>query len=287
MIPRHLLNREIANILRLRATPLAGTVERHTRVMVSQNEGPRRPKKPGKPVADGPTPEDLAGAEAALSQEYMLQFRQTMELGKAGDIEGAAETARKAIKLSEATGGMLEASVILTFLPALLPASKPQEALKLAYRVVELTDGRPHCEYLASNARFFAMQALIRADQKPAALIEAEACVIAGKASKTHCKWLATAWRYYGMLLALVGRMPEALIAMSNAIDLAKTKPTDDPLALARAYDAIGRSLLEAGDRMSGLASLRKALEEFKKAGRTKSAEALNTQALLSQIEKQ
>jgi tetratricopeptide (TPR) repeat protein len=173
---------------------------------------------------------------------------------------------------------MLEASVILTFLPALFPASKPQEALKLAYRVAELTDGRPNCEYLVSNARFFAMQALIRADQKPAALIEAEACVIGGKASKTHCKWLATAWRYYGMLLALFGRMPEALVAMSNAIDLAKTKPTDDPLALARAYDAIGRSLLEMGERRKGLSSLKNAVDEFRKHGvrGAKEAEIVN-----------
>jgi tetratricopeptide (TPR) repeat protein len=244
--------------------------------MVSQNGESGRPNRP-----DAPHPEDIAGAEAALSQVYMVQFRKAMELGKAGDLEGAAKLARKAIKLSEATGGILEASVILTFLPALFPASSPQEALKLAYRVVELTDGRPQCEYLISNARLFATQALLRADHKPAALIEAEACVVAGKASKTHCKWLVTAWRYYGMLLALAGRMPEALLALSNAIDLAKSKPTDDPLALARAYDAMGRSLLETGDRKSGLASLRKALEEFEKHGNQGAREAAETSMLI------
>jgi tetratricopeptide (TPR) repeat protein len=107
------------------------------------------------------------------------------------------------------------------------------------------------------------MQAQLRANRKTAALEEAEACVAAGKASKAHCKWMATAWRYYGMLLALNMRMPEALVAMSNAINLAKSKPTDDPLALARAYDAIGRTLLEIKKTTAGIASLEKALSEF------------------------
>lgn len=232
--------------------------------MVSQNEGPRRPKKPRKPIADGLPPEDYAWAESALNQEYMAQFRHAIELGQAGDLKGAAEVSRKAISASEAKGGIHEASVILTFLPALLPGASPDEALKLAHRVVALAAGQPHCEYLTSFARFFAMQAQLRADHKLAALQEAEACVTAGKASKNHCKWLATAWRYYGMLLALAGKMPEALVAMSNAIDLAKLKPTDDPLALARAYDAIGRTLIEINQKARGVASLKKALREFK-----------------------
>ncbi len=62
--------------------------------------------------------------------------------------------------------------------------------------------------------------------------------------------------------------MPEALVAMSNAVDLAKNKPTDDPLALARAYDTIGRTLLEMSEAQTGAACLRKALFEFKKQGR-------------------
>ena len=254
--------------------------------MVSQNEGPMRPKKPGKPTADGPPPEDYARTESALNQEYMAQFRHAIELGRAGDLKGAAEVSMKAISASEAKGGIHEASVILTFLPALLPGVLPDEALKLAHRVVALATGQPRCEYLTSFARFFAMQAQLRADHKLAALQEAEACVIAGKASKTHCKWLATAWRYYGMLLSLAGKMPEALLAMSNAIDLAKTKPTDDVLALARSYDAIGRTLLETNQTKLGAASLREALDEFKKAGAGRSSEAKNTQALLYQIEK-
>ena len=233
--------------------------------MVSQNEGPRRPKKHGKQTTYGPPPADYAGAEYTLSQEYMVQFRQAIELGRAGDLKGASEVSRKAISASEAKGGLHEASVILTFLPTLLPGAPPDEAVKLAHRVVTLAAGQPHSEYMTSNARFFAMQAQLRANRKPAALEEAEACIVAGKASKTHCKWLATAWRYYGMLLALARKMPEALVAMSNAIDLAKTKPTDDPLALARAYDAIGRTLLEIGNKQTGLASLRKSLAEYKK----------------------
>ena len=247
--------------------------------MVSQNGESGRPNRP-----DAPSPEDLASAEAALSQEYLIQFREALDLGRSGDLEGAAGVARKAIKLAEATGGILEASVILTFLPALFPASSPQEALKLAYRVVELTDGRPQCEYLISNARLFATQALLRADQKPAALIEAEACVVTGKASKTHCKWLATAWRYYGMLLALSGRMPEALLALSNAIDLAKSKPTDDPLALARAYDAMGRSLLEMKETTKAIASLQKALAEFRSHGPRGLSEAAITARVLDSL---
>jgi len=247
--------------------------------MVSQNGEPSRPN-----MANTPSPEDLAGAESALSQEYMTQFQRAIELGKAGDLEGAANVARKAIKASEAQGGIHEASVILTFLPALFPASQPNEALKLTYRVVELAEGRPHCEYLVSNARFFSMQALIRADQKPAALNEAEACVVSGKASRTHCKWLATAWRYYGMLLALNGKMPEALLALSNAIDLAKSKPTDDPLALARAYDAMGRSLLEMKETEKAIASLQKALEEFGKHGQRGSREAAITSRVLDSL---
>jgi tetratricopeptide (TPR) repeat protein len=253
--------------------------------MVSQNEGPRRPKKHGKRTTYGPPPADYAGAEYALSQEYMVKFRQAIELGRAGDLKGASEVSRNAISASEAKGGLHEASVILTFLPTLLPGAPPGEAVKLAHRVVALAAGQPHSEYMTSNARFFAMQAQLRANRKPAALEEAEACVVAGKRSKTHCKWVATAWRYYGMLLALAGKMPEALIAMSNAIDLAKTKPTDDVLALARSYDAIGRTLIETNQIRAGAASLRNALDEFKKAGAAKSTEAINAQALLHQIE--
>lgn len=233
--------------------------------MVSQNEGPRRPKKPGKPIADGPTPEDYVWAESALNQAYMAQLRHAIELGRAGDLKGAVEVSRDAIRASEAKGGIHEASVILTFLPALFPGAAPDEALKLAHRVVALATGQPHCEHLTSNARFFAMQAQIRAGRKPAALDEAEACVLAGRASKSHCKWLATAWRYYGLLLSLAGRMQEALVALSNAIDLAKSKPTDDPLALARSYDAIGRTLLEIKKTAAGIASLEKAASEFSK----------------------
>lgn len=241
--------------------------------MVSQNEVPRRPKKPGKQIADGPTTEDYAGAKSALSQEYMTQFRQAIELGRAGDLKGAAEASRKAISAAEAKGGIHEASVILAFLPALFPGVKPDEALKLAHRVADLTADRPGCDYLRSHARFFAMQAQLRADRKLAALEEAEACVVAGKASKTHCKWLATAWRYYGMLLALAGQMPEALLALSNAIDLAKTKPTDDPLALARAHEAIGRTLLEMRENKRAIASLNKAVEEFSNQGKAETKE--------------
>jgi tetratricopeptide (TPR) repeat protein len=232
--------------------------------MVSQNEGPRMPKKPDKSVTDGPTPEDSAEAESPLDEEDMAQLRLAIELGRAGDLIGAAKAAGDAIKSSEAMGGIHEASVILTFLPALLPGAAPAEALKLAHRVVDLAAGRPHCEYLTSNARFFAMQAELRADRKPAALEEAEACVVAGKASKTHCRWLATAWRYYGLLLAVAGRMPEALVAMSNAVELSQTKPTDDPLALPRAHEAIGRTLLEIGDHKRAINALRKAQNLFK-----------------------
>lgn len=241
--------------------------------MVSQNDSnlPPRHKQPAGAV---PTQANPEGVEDSLSTEYRVLFDKAIELGKAGDLEGAANVARKAIKASEAQGGIHEASVILTFLPALFPASQPNEALKLAYRVVELAEGRPNCEYLVSNARFFSMQALIRADQKPAALNEAEACVMAGKASRTHCKWLATAWRYYGMLLALNGKMTEALLALSNAIDLAKSKPTDDPLAMARAQDAMGRSLIEMGEQKKGLSSLLNAMEEFRKHGERGAKEA-------------
>ena len=266
--------------------PTACTIGRHTQVMVSQNEGPRRPKKPGKQIADGPITEDSAGAESGLSQEYVAQFRQAIELGRAGDLKGAAEVSRKAINASEAKGGIHEASVILTFLPALFPGAAPDETLKLAHRVVALAAGRPHCEYLTSNARFFAMQAQLREGRKPAALEEAEACVAAGKASKTHCKWMATAWRYYGMLLALAGRMTEALLALSNAIDSAKTKPTDDPLALAKAYEAIGRTLIEMNKPGPGVASLEKALNEFAKHRMQDSDEVTAINLIIRQIRK-
>ena len=207
-----------------------------------------------------------------------------MGLGKAGDLQGAAELARKAIKASEAKGGTHEASVILTFLPALYPGAPLSEFRKCAYRAAELLEGRPNCEFLLSHARFYTMQVELRADQKPAALKEAEACVVAGKSSNTHGRWLATAWRYYGMLLSLTGRMPEALLAMSNAVDLAKSMPSDDPLALARAYDTIGRTLLELNKTKAGIASLHEGLAEFKRHGALSNKEAIATQDLLKQL---
>lgn len=234
--------------------------------MVSQNDS-NLPHRDKQPVSGAPSRADLEGVQESLNVEYRAQFDQAIILGKAGDLQGAAALARDAIKASEAKGGTHEASVILTFLPALFPGAALSEFRKYAYRAVELLEGRPHCEFLLSHARFYTMQVELRADQKPAALKEAEACVIAGKASTTHGKWLATAWRYYGMLLAITGRMPEALLALSNALDLAKSKPTDDPLAMARAQDAMGRALLEMGEQKRGLSSLRKAVEEFKKHG--------------------
>lgn len=88
------------------------------------------------------------------------------------------------------------------------------------------------------------------------------------------------------MLLALSGRMPEALVAMSNAIDLAKHMPTDDPLALARAYDAIGRTLLEMRRANEAVVSLCNALDEFTRQGRQSSREALETKMLIQRASK-
>lgn len=234
--------------------------------MVSRNDSPS-PQKEGPPIGKSPSHSDLEGVQQSLNAEYRALFDKAVGLGRAGDLQGATELARKAIKASEAKGGTHEASVILTFLPALSPGAPLSEFRECAYRAVELLEGRPNCEFLLSHARFYTMQVELRAEQKSAALKEAEACVVAGKASVTHGRWLATAWRYYGMLLAMSGRMQEALLAMSNAVDLAKCKPTDDPLALARAQDAIGRALLEMGEKKGGLASLNLAIEEFRKHG--------------------
>jgi tetratricopeptide (TPR) repeat protein len=86
------------------------------------------------------------------------------------------------------------------------------------------------------------------------------------------------------MLLALNGKMPEALLALSNAIDLAKSKPTDDPLALARAYDAMGRLLLEMKETAEAIASLQKALGEFGKHGQRGLREAAITSRVLDSL---
>ena len=232
--------------------------------MVSQNDS-NQPPKGKKPTGSAPSPSDIEGVQESLNAEYRALFDKAVGLGKAGDLQGAAELARKAIKASEAKGGTHEASVILTFLPALFPGAPLSEFRKCAYRAVELLEGRPHCEFLLSHARFYTMQVELRADQKSAALKEAEACVVAGKATNTHGRWLSTAWRYYGMLLGLTGKMPEAMVAISNAIDVAKTKPSDDPLALARAYESMGRILLQLKKPKHALSSLRLAQGEFKK----------------------
>ena len=253
--------------------------------MVSQNDS-NQPPRGKKPTCSAPSSSDIEGVQESLNAEYRALFDKAVGLGKAGDLQGAAELARKAIKASEAKGGTHEASVILTFLPALFPGAQLSEFRKCAYRAVELLEGRPHCEFLLSHARFYTMQVELRADQKPAALKEAEACVVAGKASNTHGRWLATAWRYYGMLLSLDGKMPEALLAMSNAIDLAKSKPSDDHLALARAYDAMGRTLLEMKEIETGIASLRKAKLDYEKCGASETREAQATTDLISQFSK-
>lgn len=249
--------------------------------MVSHNEGPRRPKNHGKPNSAGLPPADLAKAESALSQEHLAQLSMAIALGRTGDLEAAAEVSKRVIRSSEGKGGIHEANVILAFLPALLPEASPDEVLRLAHRVVDLTASWQGYEHLTSMARFFAMQAQLRADRKPAALAEAEACVVAGKNSKIHCQWLTTAWRYYGMLLALVGKMPEALVAISNAIEAAKGKPTDDYLALARAHEAMGRTLLEIGETPTAVAALKKAADEFMKHGKAGESEAEKIRQLL------
>lgn len=251
--------------------------------MVSQNDS-NQPPKGKKPTGSAPSPTDIEGVQESLNAEYRALFDKAVGLGKAGDLQGAAELARKAIKASEAKGGTHEASVILTFLPALFTGAQLSEFRKYAYRAVELLEGRPHCELLLSHARFFTMQVELRADQKPTALKEAEACVIAGKASNTHGRWLSTAWRYYGMLLSLTGKMPEALLAMSNAADLAKSKPTDDPLALARAHDAIGRTLIEMRQTVAGVASLKLALKEFRRYQIAPKSEVSSINELLNRL---
>ena len=86
------------------------------------------------------------------------------------------------------------------------------------------------------------------------------------------------------MLLSLAGRMPEALVAMSNAIDLAKTKPTDDPLSLARAHDAMGRTLVEMKKVELGLEALKKAYEEFKARGVADGQEASATWNIIKRL---
>lgn len=252
--------------------------------MVSENHS-NQPPRGKKPTGSSPSPSDIEGVQESLNAEYRALFDKAVGLGKAGDLQGAAELARKAIKASEAKGGTHEASVILTFLPALFPGAPLSEFRKCAYRAVELLEGRPHCEFLLSHARFYTMQVELRADQKPAALKEAEACVRAGKASKTHGRWLATAWRYYGMLLALTGKMPEALVATSNAIEMAKSKPSDDPLALARGHEAMGRMLLEANQVNKGVAALKLALNEFKAKAQYGKNESEKVSKLIQSIE--
>ena len=251
--------------------------------MVSQNDS-NQPPKGKRPTGSAPSPSDIEGVQESLNAEYRALFDKAVGLGKAGDLQGAAELARKAIKASEAKGGTHEASVILTFLPALLPGAPLSEFRKCAYRAVELLEQRPHCEFLLSHARFYTMQVELRADQKSAALKQAEACLVAGKSSKTHGRWLATAWRYYGMLLSLMGKMPEALLAMSNSVDLAKSKPTDDPLALARAHDAIGRTLIEMKQTVAGVASLKLALKEFARYGQRGSRESEAAAKLIEEL---
>lgn len=251
--------------------------------MVSQNDN-NQPPMGKKPASGVPSKDDLEGVQESLNAEYRAQFDQAIAMGKAGDLQGAAELSRSAIKTSEAKGGTHEASVILTFLPALYPGAPLAEFRRAAYRAVELLEGRPRCELLLSHARFYTMQVELRADHKSAALKEAEACVIAGKSSEIHGRWLSTAWRYYGMLLSLAGRMPEALVAMSNAIELAKTKPTDDPLSLARAHDAMGRTLVEMKKVELGLEALKKAYEEFKARGVADGQEASATWNIIKRL---
>lgn len=250
--------------------------------MVYQNDS-NQPLGGRKPTSGVPSKADLEGVQESLNAEYRAQFDKAIALGKAGNLQGAAELARRAIKASEAKGGTHEASVILTFLPALYPGAPLSEFREVAYRAVELLGGRPHCEFLLSHARFYTMQVELRADQKLAALNEAESCVRAGKASETHGRWLATAWRYYGMLLALMNRGHEALVAFSIAIDLAKTKPTDDSLALARAHEAMGRTLLEMGQPKHALAALHESLSEYKAKGVTNTAEVYQLLSIIKQ----
>ena len=127
-------------------------IGRHTRAMVSQNDSHRRPNNPGKPTPGGLPPEGLTEAELALGQELVAQLRQAAELGRDGHLGGAAEVSRKAIRASEATGGIHEASVILAFLPALFPSARPDEALKLAHRAAALTTNLLGCDHLTSRA---------------------------------------------------------------------------------------------------------------------------------------
>lgn len=253
--------------------------------MVSQNDS-NQPPRGKKPTGGAPSKADLEGVQESLNAEYRAQFDKAIALGKAGDLQGAAELARRAIKASEAKGGTHEASVILTFLPALYPAAPLSEFRKVAYRAVELLDGRHHCEFLLSHARFYTMHVELRANQKSAALKEAEACVRAGKESLTHGRWLATAWRYHGMLLAAAGKMPEALISISNAIDLAKTKPTDELLALAKAHEAMGRTLIEIREIALGIKALKNALSEYGNHAPAGSVEYNKLLALVSSLKK-
>jgi hypothetical protein len=77
--------------------------------------------------------------------------------------------------------------------------------------------------------------------------------------------------------------MPEALLAMSNAIELAKTKPNDDLLALARAHEAMGRTLLEMGQSKHALAALHESLSEYKAKGITNTAEVYQLLSFIKQ----
>jgi hypothetical protein len=88
------------------------------------------------------------------------------------------------------------------------------------------------------------------------------------------------------MLLALAGKMPESLLAISNAIDLAKTRPTDDPLSLSRAYDMMGRTLLEMKETGPGISSLLKAQAEFRRLQPRGASELQSVTELLSRTNK-
>ena len=234
--------------------------------MVSQNDS-NQPPSGKKPTGSAPSPLDIEGVQESLNAEYRAQFDTAIERRKAGDLKGAAEIARRAIKASEAKGGAHEASVILTFLPALYPGAPLSEFRENSYRVIEILKNSPNCEALLSQARFYTMQVELKEKQTAAALREAHACILAAKSAVHQALWLATAWRYYGMLLGLKGLTHDALLAISNAIQLAEAKQTDDPLCLAKSQEAMGRTLLSIGKVSQAEQALKTALQSYSQHG--------------------
>lgn len=228
--------------------------------------------------------EDIISMHEATHGEFDQMHSLATDLVERDKSEEAIKVAQEALLRAHGKGGVLEATVIISYLPMLLSFAPVGTVKQAARRASLLLIGRKACAYLLSAAYYYEMQAEIRLGDRRTAHRLASKSIAAAKESNIICGWIASVWRYHGILSAMLGQREEGLISLATSVDLARVSGSDDVLVIARSHDAAGRIMAELKQYGLARASFSQAIDEYLKHGKICESELKLTRDALASL---